>query len=136
MVCGAGGRAGGTARAVRSTSIHAAISERRARCGQTARRDSRTYRRDRRGVAALVLHGLGGLRGGLRVEVAAAGLIRPESVVELVDQRDAGRDVQRGDLVVADAVQVLDQGAQRVAVRHHQHRPASAARSGTIASYQ
>src|ERR1700761_1236132 len=78
----------------------------------------------RRCLAALVLDGLGRLRGSLRVQVPAAGGQRLEGVVELVDQGDAGRDVQRRDVLVADLVQVLDQGAQRVAVRHDQDRAA------------
>jgi hypothetical protein len=42
--------------------------------------------------------------------------------VQFVDQRDAGGDVQACDGFVADAVEVLDQGAQRVAVRGDQDR--------------
>ena len=44
-----------------------------------------------------------------------------EVVIQLVDERDAGRDVELGDVRVADAVEVLDERAQRVAVRRHQH---------------
>src|SRR5579863_7489367 len=72
-------------------------------------------------LAALVPDRLGGLGGRPGVQVAAARDGGPECVVELVDQRDAGRDVQLGDRGVADAVQVLDQGAQRVAVRCYEH---------------
>src|SRR5580658_2042016 len=67
-------------------------------------------------LATLVLDRLGRLRGCLRVQVAAAGDSGPEGIVELVEQRDAGRDVQLRDRRVADPVQVLDQGAQGVAV--------------------
>src|ERR1700722_2581578 len=78
-----------------------------------------------RGSAALVGHGRGRLGGGLRVQVPAARLDRAEGRVQLVDQRDAGRDVELRDLRVPDAVQILDQGAQRVAVRDDQHRLAA-----------
>src|SRR4051812_9001291 len=44
----------------------------------------------------------------------------PQVVVEVVAQRDAGRDVQAADLVVPDAVEVLDEGPQRIAVRRDQ----------------
>ena len=83
--------------------------------------------------ASLVRHRLGRRRGGLRVEVPAAGLLRPEVGADLVDERDAGRDVQPGDLVVGDAVEVLDQRPQRVAVRDDQQRGSTRDR-GTIAS--
>src|SRR5690606_38466101 len=70
---------------------------------------------------ALLLLALGGHRrrarlGRLGVEVAR-GPGGAEVVVELVDERDAGRDVEIRDLVVGDAVEVLHEGAQRVAVR-------------------
>src|SRR6185312_17463498 len=71
--------------------------------------------------ASLVLYGLGRHDGRLRVEVAAAPGDGGKRRVELVDQWDAGRHVQLGDLRVADPVQVLDQGAQRVAVRDHEN---------------
>src|SRR6266571_6326788 len=61
------------------------------------------------GLPALVPDGLGRFRRGARVQVPAARRDRPERVVELVHQRDAGRDVQLGDGGVADPVQVLDQ---------------------------
>ena len=46
-------------------------------------------------------------------------------VVELVDERDAGGDVEAGDVVVGDAVEVLHQGPQAVAVGGHQHGAAA-----------
>ena len=49
---------------------------------------------------------------------AAVGL---QVGVQLVDQRDAGRDVQAGDVGLGDAVEVLDQRAQAVAVGGDQH---------------
>src|SRR5580692_4349851 len=58
-------------------------------------------------LPALVLHGFDRRPGRFFIKVTAGD--RPEVVVELVDQRDAGRDVQLGDLRVADAVEVLDQ---------------------------
>src|SRR5690606_12805194 len=50
--------------------------------------------------------------------VAFAGLQR---LVELVDDRLPGRDLQPGDVLVGDRGQVLDQRAQRIAVRRHDH---------------
>src|SRR5690606_756205 len=71
--------------------------------------------------AALVRDRGGGLRGRLRVEVAPALGDRDEVLVELVEQRDARRDVEPGDVLVGDAVEVLDERAQRVAVRGDEH---------------
>src|ERR1041385_2472779 len=65
--------------------------------------------------SALLLDRLGRLGGGLGVQVPAAPGHRLEVLVQLVDQRDAGGDVERGDVLVADLVEVLDQCAQRVA---------------------
>ena len=62
---------------------------------------------------------------GLGVEVLA-GTERLEVLVQPVDQRDAGGDVELGDVGVADAVEVLDEPAQRVAVRRDQHGLAGA----------
>ncbi len=67
-------------------------------------------------LLALVLDRLDRGRGRLRVEVRAAGVERLEVGVELVGERDAGRDVQARDVGVGDAVEVLDEGAQGVAV--------------------
>src|SRR6185437_5501715 len=60
----------------------------------------------RRVLLALIAHGLD--RGGRRlgIEIAAAGDLRPEVLVEVISQRDAGRDVQLDDVGVADPVQV------------------------------
>ncbi len=77
------------------------------------------------GSAALVGDRRGGLLRRLGVEVGAADGDRPQRLVEVVAQRDAGRDVELGDRLVGDAVEVLDQGAQRVAVRG---RPAPSGR--------
>ena len=71
----------------------------------------------------------GGLRGRGR---GTAWLATWSAVVEVVAQRDAGRDVERDDRLVGHAVEVLDQRAQRVAVRGDQTspgRPAGRARS-------
>ena len=46
---------------------------------------------------------------------------RLQIVVQLVDQRNPGRDVQLDDVLVGDVVEILDQRAQRVAVRRDQH---------------
>ena len=70
-------------------------------------------------------------------EVVAAD--RLERVVELVDERDAVRDVEADDLGVADAVEVLDERAHAVAVRRDEHAlagarsPARASRARTAA---
>src|SRR5262245_7641445 len=74
------------------------------------------------GSAALLGDRGGGGLGGFRVQVAAAGDGGPELVVEVVDQRYAGGDVQTRDVRVADPVQVLHQGPQRVAVSHDERR--------------
>src|ERR1051326_4894820 len=74
-------------------------------------------------LSALVLDRLGRLGGGLGVQVPAARGHRLEVLVELVDQWDPGGDVEGGDVLVADPVQVLDQRAQRVGVRGEQERP-------------
>ncbi len=55
---------------------------------------------------------------------------RLEVRVQFVDQRDPRRDVQLHDGGVRDAVEVLDQRAQRVAVRRDQHALALADRPG------
>lgn len=44
-----------------------------------------------------------------------------EVLVELVHERDAGGDVEPDDVVVADLVEELDDGAQAVAVGGHEH---------------
>src|SRR3954451_20955291 len=59
-----------------------------------------------------LLHGLG------IAEVARTG--GSQVLVELVHQGDAGRDVETDDVVVGDAVEVLHQRPQRVAVRGDQ----------------
>src|SRR6185437_9712328 len=84
--------------------------------------DGGTRRPPARRSAALLGDGGGGDLRGFRVQVAAAGNGGPELVVEVVDQRDAGGDVQLRDVRVADPVQVLHQGPQRVAVGHDEHR--------------
>src|SRR5271166_360494 len=62
--------------------------------------------------------------GGVRVEVLTAQGVRAHVRPELVDQRDAGGDVQVSDLVVWYGVHVLDQGPQRVAVRDDEYASA------------
>src|SRR5215208_6517944 len=62
-------------------------------------------------------------RGFDGVEIAEAPIERRKSLpraqrgIEVVDEGHAGRDVERGDLAVADVVEMLDQGSQAVAVR-------------------
>lgn len=76
-------------------------------------------------LGALGGHGRGTGGGGLGVEVVR-GLRRTEVVVELVHERDARRDVQARDVVVRDAVEVLHERAERVAVRRDEDGLASA----------
>mmetsp|Transcript_62039 Transcript_62039/g.146951 ORF Transcript_62039/g.146951 Transcript_62039/m.146951 type:complete len:261 (+) Transcript_62039:2422-3204(+) len=80
---------------------------------------ARGRRRVRSGLA-LGGHGGGGLGGGFGVAEVIA-LDRLEVGVELVDQRDAVGDVDPDDGVVGDAVEVLDQGPDAVAVGRDQH---------------
>ena len=60
----------------------------------------------------------------MRVEILTAQGVRAQVRPELVDPRDAGRDIHLRDLVVRNRVQVLDQGPQGVAVRDDQHAAA------------
>src|SRR3712207_9024197 len=48
-------------------------------------------------------------------------LFQSQVLGELVEQRDAGRHVQPGDRLVGDAVEVLDDRPQGVAVRRDEH---------------
>ncbi len=58
-----------------------------------------------------------------RVGVAeVGGLVHAEVVVEPVPKGDPGRDVEAGDVVVGDRVEVLSERADAVAVGDHQHR--------------
>src|SRR6202451_3347599 len=72
----------------------------------------------------LVLDGLDGVAGGVRVEVLTAQGVRAQVRSELVDQRDAGGDIQLGDQVVRDGFELLDQRPQRVAMRDDEHASA------------
>jgi hypothetical protein len=72
-------------------------------------------------ILALRRHGGGACGSGLGVEVTT-GAGRDVVLVELVDQRNAGGDVEFGDVVVADALEVLHQAAQRVAVGGDENR--------------
>src|SRR5690242_8317251 len=81
----------------------------------------RSQRSAAQGSSALGGHRGGGFLRGLRVEVGAARDGGAQVVVELVAQRDAGGDVQARDVLVGDAVELLDERAQRVAVRGQQH---------------
>src|SRR3954447_19081685 len=82
--------------------------------------------RPEKGSATLVRHRLDGVGGGIGVEVLAAPLQGLQVLVEPVDKRDAGGDVQPDDGLLGHPVEVLDQGTQRVAVRGHTHGPAVA----------
>ena len=57
-----------------------------------------------------------GSRCGRRVTEVVV-LDRLQVVVELVDQRDAGRDVELDDFGFGDAVEIHDQRPERIAVR-------------------
>src|SRR5690348_9439896 len=96
------------------------LSERRSRGTQTRR-----VRTTPVGIAWLpTLTGDGGdgRFGGCRIEVATTGGRRLEVLVQLVDQWDAGRDVEPDDLLLTHPVEVLDQRPQRIAVRGHHDR--------------
>ena len=85
--------------------------------------------------AALLRDARGRFLGGLGVaEVVVAQ--RLQLLVELVDERDAGRDVELDDLVVADVVEILHQRAQAVAVRRDQHALAAVDRRARSTSCQ
>ncbi len=86
---------------------------------RSARRTERARPRCQR--PWLATRGRGG-RGGLGVEVLTTGDDGPQGVVEAVDQRHPGRDVEPGDVGVADAVEVLDDGPEAVAVGGQEHR--------------
>ena len=67
----------------------------------------------------LIRDSLGRRRGGRGIaEVVVAD--RLQLVVQLVDERNAGRDVQLDDLRFGDVVEILDQRPQAVAVRGDQ----------------
>jgi len=55
--------------------------------------------------------------GGLWVQVSAALVDHGAILRNLVHQRNAGRDIQPGDVIIGNAIEVLDQRAQGVAVR-------------------
>lgn len=61
--------------------------------------------------------------GGLGV-AEVAGAYGTELLVEFVEEGDAGGDVELGDGVVGDAIEVLDEGAEAVAVGADEHSPA------------
>ena len=44
-------------------------------------------------------------------------------IAQVFHERDARRDLDARDLVLGDAVEVLEQAADRVAVRRHEHLP-------------
>src|ERR1700691_1698933 len=62
---------------------------------------------------------LGRRDGGLVAEETAAE--RLQLLVEFVENRDAGRDVELHDVALGHHVEHLDQGAQRVSVRHDEY---------------
>ena len=73
-------------------------------------------------VLALLLRfalvGDGGLRGGYRFGVAEVVVLDGlELVVELVDERHAGGDVELDDVLLGYAVEVFDERTEAVAVR-------------------
>src|SRR5436305_12715357 len=87
------------------------------------------------GVTEVVLAGLfgdrvGGGYGPTGVEVAAAHAARTGVVyglqfgVELVDEGFAGRQVEVDDRLARQAVEMLDEPAQRIAVGGEEHRRA------------
>ena len=69
---------------------------------------------------ALVGHRLHRCGNGVGIaQIVAAN--RFEVFVQFVDQRLSGRDVQIDDVVVADAIQMFDQGPLAVAMRRDYH---------------
>src|SRR6185295_17417564 len=68
----------------------------------------------------LLRHSLRGFAGRLGISQVVVAE-RPQLVVELVDQRNAGGGVEPHDLFFGYTVQVLDQGSQAVAVGRDQH---------------
>src|SRR5664280_1049104 len=70
----------------------------------------------------LVCDSGGSSRSSLRV--AEVGMVdRFEVLVELIHERDARRDVQVDDVVIADAVEVLHESADRVAMSDDDNLP-------------
>ena len=67
-------------------------------------------------LRTLVSHSGSSGGSGLRIQVGSAGVDNGAVLGDLVDQRDTGRDVQAGDVVVGNVVQVLDQRTQGVTV--------------------
>ena len=61
---------------------------------------------------------------------------RAEVVVEVVDERDAGRDVEADDVLVRDPVEVLDERPEAVAVGGDEDPPARPAATGAMADSQ
>src|SRR5690606_36095442 len=57
---------------------------------------------------------------------------RPERVVELVHERNPGRDVQLDDVLVTDPVEVLHERTQAVAVRRDEHALAPPNRGSNV----
>ena len=72
------------------------------------------------GLVGLAGHGGGGGGGGLGV-AEIVGRAHGEVVVEQHAVGDAGRDLERWNLVVGDPLEVLAQGPDGVAVGGHQH---------------
>src|SRR5437899_2866658 len=74
-----------------------------------------------------LLRGLrGDARGGGRRGLRIAEIVmtdRPQVRIELVDERNAGRDVQLDDLGLGNVVEVLDERAQAVSMRGDEDTP-------------
>src|SRR5690606_15600136 len=72
-------------------------------------------------LASLVGDGLNSVGSSLWIQVGSAPGDWLEVVIQLIDQRNAGRDVQTSNVFIADAIQMLDQRTQRVAVGGDHH---------------
>ena len=84
----------------------------------------RPHQRTSQGLlSALHLDGLYGGGGGLGIQVTSTDLDRFQIVVEVVHQRDAGGNVQAHHRFITHLVQMLDDGAQRVAMGSDQGHP-------------
>src|SRR5437763_8966885 len=73
-------------------------------------------------LATLLSDHSDGIASCIRVQIGPAKSERPQSIVKVGPERDAGRDVEADDGLRVEAVEVLDQSPQRVAVRSDQHR--------------
>ena len=107
------------------------------RCGIGDGRRSSLQHGRCRSSACLLGDGLGrGLRPPRRRRGSGVAERRSRSVVELVDERDAGRDVELDDVVVGDARRGASPAPAASCRARRRARPCRRSRSGTMSSYQ